>query len=804
MYKNKNKGWESGDNMYELGEYFKFDLNKSNMNNECVFKGNKYRITVLTQRVVRIEYNEDGMFDDYPTELIWYRNFPKPEFTVDESKDVLKITTKYFELIYKKDKPFKGSKISPTKNLKISLLNTDKVWYYGHPEIRNYGTSTSFNNEKDNKKGLYSLDGFVSIDDSKSSFILENGTFKKRENKGIDIYIFLYGKDFYYCLNDYFMLTGYPPLVPRYVLGNWWDKKEVYNEFDIMHLVKKFEDNNIPISLFTLNKWQNKNDFELNEIYKNPKYVINYLKSKNIKFGLSIEDPKVFKSNTKTFEKLNEYLYKDKSANIPFNVFDAKSIDAFLKLVIHPLTDMGVDYFSLNSFDKNDLERLSILKHYLYYDGFRNEFKRPLISAYNYMTASHRYPVLYAGKSEVSWDTLKKIPSFNASAANIGVSYFSHDIGGTSGGIEDNELFIRFVELGVFSPILRLGSEDGKYYKREPWKWGLKARKITTDFLNLRHRLIPYLYTEAYKYFKYGKPLIEPIYYRYPKLYDDVLYKDQYFFGSTFLVSPITTKKDYLMNRVIQKFYMPEGTWYGFFTGKKFKGNRKYVSFYRDHEYPVFVKAGAIIPMATNDNNYTGCPAKTELQIFPGASNTYSVYEDDGETNNYLKGEYLITNVEFVYEKDNYKLTILPVEGKTGVIPSKRAYKIRFKNTKPTSKVVSYVSSTQIKNNCYKDESDLIVEVEDIPTNQQLTIICSGQDIEIEAIRIISEDIISIISDLPIKTTLKQKIDNIMFSNELTLTKKRIAIKKLAHEKEYLDKKYITLLLKLLEYINEV
>jgi len=258
------------------------------------------------------------------------------------------------------------------------------------------------------------------------------------------------------------------------------------------------------------------------------------------------------------------------------------------------------------------------------------------------------------------------------------------------------------------------------------------------------------------------------------------------------------------MNRVIQKFYIPEGTWYGFFTGKKYNGNKKYVSFYRDHEYPVFVKAGAIIPMATNNYNYTGCPFKTELQIFPGASNTYSVYEDDGETNNYLNGEYLITNIEFIYEKDNYKLTILPVEGKTGVIPSKRSYKIRFKNTKPTTKVASFVSSTQIKNNCYKDESDLIVEVEDIPTNSQLTIICSGENIEYDAIRIISEDIVSIISDLPIKTSVKQKIDDIMFSNELDIKKKRIKIRRLAHDKDYLDKKYIILLLKLLEYINEL
>ena len=170
--------------MYDLGESFKFDLNKAIANNECVFKGNKYRITVLTERLVRLEYNENGIFNDYPTQFAWYRSFPKPEFTVKENNRVLNISTKYFELSYLKEKHFSNGKVSPTKNLKIKLINSDKTWYYGHPEVRNLGTSVfGLKDTKDNtlKKGLYSLDGFVSIDDSKSNIILENGLFKKEK-----------------------------------------------------------------------------------------------------------------------------------------------------------------------------------------------------------------------------------------------------------------------------------------------------------------------------------------------------------------------------------------------------------------------------------------------------------------------------------------------------------------------------------------------------------------------------------------------------------------------------------------------
>ena len=432
-----------GDTMYELGDQFRFDLNKSTANKDCIFKGDKYRITVLTERLVRLEYNENRMFEDYPTELVWYRNFKKPEFEVNESNRVLKIKTKYFDLKYIKERNFYGGKLNPTKNLKIDLLSNGKAWYYGHPEVRNYDASVFGIENSTNKKfskSLYSLDGFASIDDSKSSIILENGVFKKRDNSGIDIYVFLYGTDFYYCLSDYFMITGYPPLIPRYALGNWWDKDDFYSEIEVAKIVKKFEDNNIPISLFVLNKWQVENDFTFSELYKDSTTIPVYLHSKNIKLGLSIDIPQKFKEGSITFNKIKEYISTDKDGNIPFNVFDARTIDAFLKLIIHPLDNMGVDFYSIDSFNTKELERLSIFKHYIYFDVFRNKTKRPLVSAYNYTYASHRYPILYAGKSSVGWDTLKKIPSFNSSATNMGISFWSHDVGGSSDGVEDSEL----------------------------------------------------------------------------------------------------------------------------------------------------------------------------------------------------------------------------------------------------------------------------------------------------------------------------------------------------------------------------
>jgi len=790
--------------MYNLGEQFKFDLSRSVANPECVFKGNKYRITILTERLIRLEYNENGIFNDNPTEIVWYRNLPKPDFTVNETDSIINIKTKYFDFFYKKEKPFNGGKLTPLSNLKIKLLNTDKNWYYGHPEVRNYGTFSFGLNDKKLPKGLFSLDGFVSIDDSKSSLILENGSFQERQNIGIDLYVFLYNKDFYNCLNDYFEITGRPSLIPRYAFGNWWCKSDYYNDFELIKIVNKFKDKEIPISIFMLDNWQLDNNFEFNSNLKNPLGILNYFNANNIKLGLTLNDFENFKPNTNIYNKVKPYLNVDKNGNIPFNLYDPRTIDAYFKLIIYPLKQLNLDLYFINDFKLANKQRNFLLKHYLYLDRYRQDNKRQLICSFNSLNAPHRYPVLYTGKSIVDWKSLEKVCKSNILATNVGVSFLCNDIGGTNNGIEDSELFIRFIQLGVFSPILRLGADNGKYYKREPWKWDVGTYEIAKKYLNMRYKLIPYIYTECYKYYKYGKPLIEPLYHIYPSLYDDPLYSNEYFFGSNILVSPILNKKDPVMDRVIHKMYIPKGVWYGVSTGKKYNGDKKYVSFYTDDEYPLFVKAGTIIPQSLNEYNDTSAPKKMQIDIYPGDSNTYSIYEDDGISNNYKNDDNFITNIEYIYEKNNYKVTILPVAGKVGIIPDKRSYKILFRNTCMPSLIATYVGNKQINNKCYTQSSDLIVEIDDVSTLEQFTLICSGEDMEIDAIHIINEDIVSIISDLPIKTIVKQKIDNIMFSKDYSIKKKRIEIRKLANGKNWIERKYIDLFLKLLEYIEKV
>ena len=202
--------------MYNLGDHFKINLENAKANSKSIIKGEKYRFTVLTERLIRLEYNDKGVFVDEPTELILRRNLPTPKFEVIDNANFVSITTSYFKLTYIKGKSFLGGKAAPANNLKVELLGTQNFWYYGHPEIRNFGRPNSLINEGGIKgKGLYSADGMASIDDSGSYLFNEDGTVKQNQDLRIDTYLFMYNKDFEAALKDYYEITGYPALPPR-------------------------------------------------------------------------------------------------------------------------------------------------------------------------------------------------------------------------------------------------------------------------------------------------------------------------------------------------------------------------------------------------------------------------------------------------------------------------------------------------------------------------------------------------------------------------------------------------------------
>ncbi|MBQ7140731.1 MAG: DUF5110 domain-containing protein [Bacilli bacterium] len=794
---------------------FLVDYLNNKSNSKSIIKGKTYRFTILTERLIRFEYNKDGIFEDRPTEFAWFRNFPECNFQIKEDNKYLQISTRYFNVEYQKEMPFVGSKLFPASNLKVTLSNTDRTWYYKHPEVRSYGGSNvsldDFEGTLKLDNGLYSADGFASFDDSESMIINEDGVFEERDSKGIDIYLFAYKKDFGLCLKDYFELTTMPPMIPRYALGNWWSKNIKYSEKDVIKEIETFKDKEIPISVFLLDKkWHiinelNKKKLETgftfdSKYIPDPKKLTDFLHENNIEVGLNINPKNGIPSTEPKFKILSEYLGITDNL-VVFNPKVLKFVEVYLKLFIHPIQNLGFDFFWIDYKPmKEDLNKLSLLNYYHIKDMEKNENIRPLILSRNAKVAPHRYPICYSGRTIVSWNTLKNLPFYNSAAANSGISWWSHDIGGFYKGMEDNELYLRYVQFGTFSPILRFSSDEGKYYKKEPWKLDYKTYEITKDYLKFRYRLIPYIYSESYKYHKTGTPLIQPIYYKVPTLFDDLKVRNQYFLGTQMLIAPIVEKKDNIMNRVIHRFYLPKGVWYDFTTGKRFNGGLDHVSFYKDETYPVFVPAGAIIPLANPKAlNDTSVPEVMEIQIFPGATNSYNLYEDDGETNQYKRGFYTITTIEYNYRKNDYAVAIRPTSGKSGIIPQKRKYIVRFKNVKKADTVVAFLNGEQLETIVYEDNNDFVVEINNVSTTEKLILNVRGNDIEMDAGQVINQDIDDIISDLPIETSKKELISDVMFE-EIPIKKKRIKVRRLSKIK--IDKRFIKLFLKLLEYVE--
>ncbi len=802
-----------------LGEHFKIDFSKLKAKDEMVFQGQNYRITVLTERLIRLEYSQTGIFYDNPTQLVMFRNFEVPKFEVKQDDKYIEIKTEYFTLEYAKEKSFDGGKLMPHSNLRVTTPGEDnKMWFYNHAEAKNYkGSYVSLDGIESNSKeknGLYSLDGFASIDDSNSCIFNEDGVLLAKDTKNIDIYLFVYNNDFNKALNDYYKLTGFPPMIPRYALGNWWCRDLDYKTEDILEVVNDFEKRELPLSVFLLDKgWHKSLDekgnpintgFSFNkDLIPNPEELIKQLHEKNVRIGLNIDPTEGIHPTEDHYEEIAKHFNVENNKIIAFDPTNPNLLNAYFKMLINPLEEIGIDFF-WNDYQNKDenLLPLWLLDHYHFEDFSRNKTKRGIILGRNPLIGSHRYPISYSGKTLVSWDTLRKIPIYNQNAANAGVSWWSYDIAGNFGGIEDPELYIRSVQLGTFSPILRFHAPRGKYYKKEPWRWDIKTLETVDEYLKLRHKLIPYTYTEAYKYHKNGVPLIRPLYYQYPWVYDDSNYRNQYYFGDEMMIAPILNKKETLMNRTVHKFFMPDGTWYDFKTGKKFPGGKNYLSFFKEEDYPVFVKSGSIIPLSTKSNaNNIGNPEAMEIHVFPGKNNTYVLYEDDGITSLCDEGYYLLTSIDYNYLPSNYTVIIRSIEGKNAIVPEYRDYTIKFRNTKKAENVIAYYNDTMIETKCYVDDADFVVELKQVPTVGQVTVNCKGKDIEIDAIRLINDDIDSILLDLPINTVLKEKISEIVFSN-IPIKKKRIEIRKL---KRYgLSSEYVKLFLKLLEYIEQI
>ena len=186
----------------------------------------------------------------------------------------------------------------------------------------------------------------------------------------------------------------------------------------------------------------------------------------------------------------------------------------------HRLEDQGVDFWWLDwqqgPYSRiQGIDPLWMLNHFHFLDSGRDG-RRPLTFSRYAGPGSHRYPVGFSGDTHISWASLDFQPEFTATASNIGYGWWSHDIGGHIFGERDDELAARWVQLGVFSPILRLHSSSNPFLVKEPWLYPREARDAMGEALRFRHRLVPYLHTMNHRAAVEGVPLVRPMYHLAP------------------------------------------------------------------------------------------------------------------------------------------------------------------------------------------------------------------------------------------------------------------------------------------------
>ena len=234
---------------------------------------------------------------------------------------------------------------------------------------------------------------------------------------------------------------------------------------------------------------------------------------------------------------------------------------------------------------------------------------------------------------------------------------------------------------------------------KEPWNHKT-VEEEAVQALRFRHSFIPYVYTAYYNNYKNSVPICKPLYYDYPQLEEAYKVKNQYMFGDSLMVCPITSKwnKEGISKR---KIWLPDGIWTDIFTGEVLGGGFHEVE--RDKKsIPVFAKQGAIIPFAEVDGNFSGNPSSVVLNVYNVGDGEYTLYEDDGESTDYQEGKGAFTKFEL---KGN-TFTILPAEGNVELLPQERTYTVCFEYDIEDSEVLINGEKAEAQ----KAENTLIIE----------------------------------------------------------------------------------------------
>jgi len=679
------------------------------------------RFTLLTDRLVRMEWSPGGEFEDRASLVFLHRRLPVPPFDTSREDGWLEIRTTGLTLRYRM-----GSGKFDDTNLEVhyQIDGSSQTWKPGIEDTANLGgtirTLDGIKGATALPPGLLSRSGWSLVDDSERP--LFDGSewpwvVARPEGDRQDYYFFGYGLDFKEQLKDFIRVAGRIPMPPRFAFGTWWSRYWGYTDAEFRELVEEFRIHDVPLDVLVIDmdwhltfnmRWDKKILDQAGQrlgwtgytwdprFFPDPEGFLAWCEARGLKTPLNLHPASGIQPHELHYPEMARAMGIDPSTEqyVPFEIVNKDFAEDYLDLIIRPLERQGVDFWWL---DWQQWSTTSIpgvtptwwLNYVFFTDMERRGKARPLLFHRWGGLGNHRYQIGFSGDAISVWESLAFQPFFTATAANVGFGYWSHDIGGHMPGPVGPELYTRWIQFGLFSPILRTHTTKNPAAERRIWAYPLEYFKVMRDALVLRYALIPYIYTASRQAYESGISICRPMYYDFPGEDEAYLYKDQYMFGDNLLVAPVTEPVSVETMVAEKTLWLPEGDWIEWFTGKRLRGPAVMTRSFAIDEIPLYARAGTIIPMQPKMNRTSEGPVDPLiLTVFPGDSGRTRVYEDEGNSLGYQRDEYAWTEVrQSTLQDGTLRVEIAPTEGTYPGMLTERRYEIRLPGVWPPERV---------------------------------------------------------------------------------------------------------------------
>jgi len=507
--------------------------------------------------------------------------------------------------------------------------------------------------------GVLSRSGYFLLNDSLSAVMDEDDFPVERNRPGYqDLYFFCYGDDYKAGLADLMLLAGKAPLPSKNTLGFILSRWPAYDEPEAKALLARFASEEIPISTLVLDmEWSQEGwcnwDWD-SKMYPDPKSFFEWCHNGGIEVTLNVH-PMHIRDNDSHFAKFvadrkaqdRVEVHKEDSGQelqrVKVDICNKADAEAFMRICHDEIVTQGLDFWWVDgTLGQINGSCDQLVTNKVYFENVSTPEKRGMLMARYGGLGSHRYGVYFTGDTYSEWEVLATECEFNIRAGMAGINYISHDIGGFSRALAplaDPDLYVRWLEFGVFNPVLRLHSAPG-CGSRQPWDYGDANLKIAKKWLQTRLQLAPYLYSAAREHYESGVPITRGLFLEHPT--DEASYRfDEFYFGPSMLVAPLLTPGDF------RQVYLPPGSWFDYATNKQIDGGKEFTIRASLEEIPVYVKAGCILSMQTDFTpSLTGHVQNLLFKLYPGPDSSATIYEDDGKTPAYERGCYCKTRYE--------------------------------------------------------------------------------------------------------------------------------------------------------------